>query len=181
MKIPTHGSGMPGHKLGVLTFAALACNTVYYLVAGRSSEALESVAWYVLLILFVLEITRSRLTTWPWARVTLRLGRALATLAIAASAVLYVREREWLDATNLFLWIAVVALLEAGVRLPAVVAAHHKIFAVTAAALYVALGCLIVVWLIIGQWMNAWDATLWLAAFGLLEVSVLRDAEKNNQ
>ena len=71
-----------------------------------------------------------------------------------------------------------VALLETGVRLPVAVAAHHKIFLLTALALYAALGSLIVVWLIIGNWMNAWDATLWLVAFGLLELNVLQSSEK---
>ena len=70
-------------KVGALIFGALACNTIYYIVAGRFSEALESVAWYALLILFVLEITHQRLTTLPMARSALRIGRMAATLAIA--------------------------------------------------------------------------------------------------
>ena len=101
----------------------------------------------------------------------------LATLAIAASAVLYAREREWLDAANLLLWIAVVALLEIEVQRPAAVAAHPKAYARTAVVLYAALASLVVVWLINGKWMNAWDATVWLAAFGLLELNMLQQAE----
>ena len=178
MKIAQPAAGLPGHGLSALVFAALACNTIYYIVAGRFSEALESVAWYALLILFLLEITHHRLTDLPWVCAGVRIGRVMATLAIATTAVLYLREKEWLDAANLFLWIAVVALLEVGVRLPVAVAAHHKIFLLTALALYAALGSLIVVWLIIGKWMNAWDATLWLIAFGLLELNVLQRQKK---
>ena len=133
-----------------------------------------------MLILFLLEITHHRLTDVPWVCAGVRIGRVMATLAIATTAVLYLREKEWLDAANLFLWIAVVALLEVGVRLPVAVAAHHKIFLLTALALYAALGSLIVVWLIIGKWMNAWDATLWLIAFGLLELNVLQRQKKSS-
>ena len=111
------------------------------------------------------------------ARKMMRLGRLMATLAIAASAVLYAREREWLDAANLLLWIAVVALLEIEVQRPAAVAAHPKAYARTAVVLYAALASLVVVWLINGKWMNAWDATVWLAAFGLLELNMLQQAE----
>ena len=156
----------------------LACNTMYYIVAGRFSEALESVAWYVLLILFILETTHRRLR--PWTIAALRSVRLLATLAIAVTTVLYVREKEWLDAANLLLWIAVVALLEVEVRQPAAIAAHRKAFTVTAAALYTGLGVLVMAWLAIGKWMNAWDASLWLAAFGLLELDVLRADNINN-
>ena len=168
---------MPLPKISAVLLGLLACNTVYYILSGRFSEALESVAWYALLILFVLEITRPRLAASAMARKMMRLGRLMATLAIAASAVLYAREREWLDAANLLLWIAVVVLLEIEVQRPAAVAAHPKAYARTAVVLYAALASLVVVWLINGKWMNAWDATVWLAAFGLLELNMLQQAE----
>lgn len=181
MKITQPAPGLPGHRLSTLVFAALACNTIYYMVAGRFSEALESVAWYALLILFLFEITHHRLAHLPWARAGVRIGRMMATLAIATTAVLYVREKEWLDAANLGLWIAVVVVLEAEIRWPVSVAAHRKAYTRMAAALFVGLGCLVVVWLTIGKWMNAWDATLWLAAFGLLEWQALNGDSKNNE
>ncbi len=157
----------------VAIIALLACNTIYYLVAGRVSQALDSVAWYALLMLFLLETLRVRPLT-VRARTVNHGLRLLATLAIAASAVLYVREREWLDATNLLVWVAVVALLEIEIRRPAVVAAQRKAFTFTAGILYAVLATLVVVWLARGKWMDAWDATLWLAAFGLLEMDLLR-------
>lgn len=76
---------------------------MYYIVAGRFSEALESVAWYVLLILFILEITNQRLSRLTWGRTAMRGARLVATLTIGVTAALYVREKEWLDAANLFL------------------------------------------------------------------------------
>ena len=96
------------------------------------------------------------------------------TLAIAASAVLYVREQEWLDAFNLLIWVAVVVLLEFEIRRPSVVAAHRKAFTVTAGLLYALLGVLVLVWLVRGEWMDAWDAALWLSAFGVMEMDMLR-------
>ena len=164
--------------LGTVIFALLGCNTIYYIVAGRFSEALESVAWYVLLILFVVETTQQRPSTVRWVLAANRGARLLATLAIGMTAVLYVREREWLDAANLFLWIAVVALLEIEVWRPDLVTTHRRAFIIAAGALYTALGVLVFVWLAFGKWMNAWDATLWLAAFSLLELQVLHLGEK---
>lgn len=131
-------------------------------------------AWYVLLILFIFETTNQRLSRVKWARAAMRGARLVATLAISVTAVLYVREKEWLDAANLLMWISVVVLLEVEVWRPAAVAASRRAFMITAVTLYAALGGLIVTWLIIGKWMNAWDATWWLIAFGLLEADFLR-------
>jgi hypothetical protein len=165
-------------RLSLALFGLLACNTAYYLIAGRASEALESLAWYTLLLLFALEAARNHHRRSGKALALMRGARALATVAITVSAVLYVREKEWLDAGNLFLWIAVVALLEVEVRHPARVAAQHRAFAVTAAVLYSALGILVLIWLVRREWMDAWDAALWLAAFGVLELGLLGRARK---
>lgn len=156
----------------------LAVNTVYYAFAGRFSEAMESLAWYALLILFAFEGLRGKRRPGAPALALVHATRALATLSIAATAVLYVREREWLDAANLLLWIAVVVVLEFQVRLPAFAAAHPRAFARSAVMLYTALGVLALVWLARGEWMDAWDAALWLAAFALLELGLLQHNEK---
>jgi hypothetical protein len=163
----------PHAKLQAALFALLACNTLYYILAGRFSEALESVAWYVLLTLFLLETLRAQPLS-ARLRAATHFLRILATLSLFASAALYVRENEWLDAANLLLWIAVVVLLEAEIRRPAAVAAHRAAFTATAALLYTALGALVVTWLARGEWMDAWDAALWLTAFGVLELDLLR-------
>jgi hypothetical protein len=166
----------PSHlaKFKVVIFGLLACNTIYYIVAGRFSEALESVAWYALLILFLLETNRQRYPLSARVLTVIHGLRLIATLAILASAVLYVREQEWLDATNLFLWIAVVVLLEIEIRRPAAVTTHRRTYTMTAALLYAALGVLVVIWLTRREWMDAWDAALWFAAFGVLEMDLLR-------
>ncbi len=163
----------PAHWQAVI-FGLLACNTLYYIVAGRFSEALESAAWYVLLALFLLETARWRRALSVRALAVNHGLRLLATMGITAAAWLYVREQAWLDATNLSLWVAVVALLEIEVRRPAAIAAHRRAFTATAALLYAALGILVVIWLARGEWMDAWDAACWLVAFGVLELDLLR-------
>lgn len=167
----------PYARVQAALFVLLACNTIYYVTAGRLSEALESAAWYGLLILFLLETGRRPARLTPRMRAANHGLRLLATLAIAASAVLYVREREWLDAANLLLWVMVVALLEIEVRRPGAVAAHRTAFTTAAALLYATLGVWVVIWLTRGEWMDAWDAALWLTAFGVLELDLLRAGE----
>ena len=167
-------------RLGAVIVLLLAGNTAYYIVAGRFSEALESVAWYALLMLFTLETMGNWRLRTPRLLFIVHGVRLFATLAIAVSAVLYVREKEWLDGANVLLWIAVVALLEIEIRRPAALSAYRHTFAVTAALLYAALGVLALVWLARGEWLDAWDAALWLTAFGILELDLLRTREIKN-
>lgn len=160
-------------RLGWLILALLAGNSAYYVIAGRASEALESLAWYVLLILFMLESSRQHQRRGTTALALMRGARWIATVAIAASGVMFVREQEWLDATNAALWIAVVVMLEIELRHPARLAVHHRLFTGLAASLYGALAALVLIWLVRGEWMDGWDAALWLAAFGILELGLL--------
>jgi len=167
--------------VSVFILALLACNTVYYVMAGRASEALDSVAWYALLILFMLESARVVRAGSPRLLQVVRGLRLAAAVAVGAAAVGYVVEREWLDAVNIILWIAVVILLEAEVRYPASVARRRAAFTAAAALFYSGLAVLVAVWLARGEWMDAWDAALWLAAFGILELDLLHGAAPNKK
>ena len=148
-------------------FGLLALNAVLFARAGTASEALDSIAWFVLLVLFEAE-TR--------AGAYLQRVRLLAAIAVGAAAVGYVYDAAWLDAINAWLWIAVVALLELGIRRPHVVSAHRIAFAAGAALLYAALAAVVLSWAWQGVWFDAYDALLWLVAFTMIEVNVLERA-----
>lgn len=148
----------------------LGANTAVYLVSGTPSEALDSAAWFILLALFLLETGR---TLGRRAAVVARLARIAAAAALVAALAGYVREEEWLDVLNTALWIAVVALLELKVRSPDAVKRHRAGFAAAAAALYAGLAAVVAAWLWRGDGFGAYDAALWLAAFGALEMNLL--------
>jgi hypothetical protein len=152
-------------------FALLIGNTAYYVLQGTSSQALDSLAWLTLLALFELE-------AWNTGRAGQRhMGRVIRVLRIAAAGALvaalvgYVREREWLDAINVGLWIAVVGVFELELRRPDVVA--HPPGKYMAPILYTGLGILVIAWLLRGEWFDAYDAALWLTAFATLELDLL--------
>jgi hypothetical protein len=100
--------------------------------------------------------------------------RLAAAAAVGAAAIGYAYQNEWLDAVNTALWIAVVVLLESEVRSPGAIARHRAWFTATAATLYAGLGALVLVWAWRGEWFDAYDAALWLAAFAMIEMDVLR-------
>jgi hypothetical protein len=160
-------------------FALLACNTAVYAISGTLSEALDSIAWLLLLASFELETGWGGRFAEGHPAAVLRGVRLAAAAAILAAGSGYVRDEEWLDAMNMGLWIAVVALLEFEVRHGSFVARHRASFKGVAATLYSGLGVVVLVWLWQSEWFDAYDAFLWLVAFVTIEMNLLgidRDA-----
>ena len=157
----------------IAVFALLACNTAYYLYAGTPSKALDAVAWLVLLALFALETGFAGRLRTPRAALAIRVLRLGAAAAVCAAGIGYVIEQDRLDAVNTALWIAVVVLLEFEVRCPSRVAQYRQWFTAAAATLYTALAVLVLAWGWRGEWLDAYDALLWLIAFVAIEMDVL--------
>jgi hypothetical protein len=154
-------------------FALLACNTAVYAISGTLSESLDSIAWLLLLASFELETGLGGRFADGHAVTVLRAVRLAAATALLAAGIGYVRDREWLDAANMGMWISVVALLEFEVRYPAAAARHRAPFTAAAATLYSGLAALVFSWLWQGEWFDAYDAALWLVAFATIEINVL--------
>ena len=161
-------------------FALLAVNALIYATAGRAAEGLDALAWFVLLVLFEME------TRWPhWTRVArnaaaLDLLRLAAAAGIAIAALAYLREGEWLDAANAWLWIGVVAVLELEVRLPSLVTRNRTTINVISYMLFGALAAVALAWLAQSAWLDGYDAVLWIAAFALIETDLLRRAPQSS-
>lgn len=152
-------------------FALLVWNTAVYVRTGTASEGLDSVAWLVLLALFELE-TGFGAVPRRWAAV-IHGARLLAAMAIPVAAIGYFLDREWLDAINSALWIAVVVVLELQVRASAATAGYRAWTGALLAALYIGLSIVAAAWLWRAEWLGAYDAILWLLAFVMIEINVL--------
>ena len=157
----------------VAVFALLLLNSAAYVLGGSANETLDSAAWLALLAAFELETGLGGRFAEGRLAAVLRGVRLVAAAAIFAAGIGYVLDREWLDAANIGLWIAVVALLESGLRYPALATAQRARFTVAAAMLYSGLAILVLVWLWQGDWFDAYDAALWLVAFATIEINVL--------
>ena len=170
------GSAAAYRWFKITLFTLLASNAAVYVGSGTFNQALDSIAWLILLTLFGLETGFAGRFGKGRAAVAIRGARLAAAAAILAAAVGYVHEKEWLDAINIGLWIAVVGLLEFQVRHPAAVAQRRAALATAAATLYCGLGAIVLVWLWQGERFDAYDGLLWLAAFEVIEMDLLRTA-----
>lgn len=155
-------------------FVLLAINAGVYAADGRFSEGLDALAWFALLILFEVEARYPRWTRGTRNAMALGLLRLLAAAGVTIAAFSYLREQEWLDATNAWLWIAVVAILELQVRAPFLCARYRVTVTAVSAAVYGALAVVALIWLAQGEWFDGYDAMLWIAAFALIEMDLLR-------
>jgi hypothetical protein len=156
-----------------IVFALLTFNTAAYLLFGTASEALDSLAWLTLLVLFTLETGNAERFHAGRLNAVIRVMRMIAAAALLAALVGYWRQREWLDVANVALWIAVVGLLEFGVRRPEAMMRHRRSFICASVALFTALVGLVLAWTLRREWFDAYDAALWLAAFAMLEAGLL--------
>lgn len=161
----------PEVALKLALFALLSANTVYFLLEGTASKALDASAWLLLLMLFEAETRFAERLSRGHLRLMLRAMRFAAAAGVAAAAIRYVIEGNTLDAANTFLWIAVVIVLETEIRRPDLVQRARTVFSALAFTLYAALGLLVLAWALRGEWFDAYDAALWLAAFAILETN----------
>lgn len=162
----------------LLILALLTIDTFAFALGGRLSAALDAVAWLILLVLFEWEAAGRTGHLGLWATRTLEAVRALAIVGVAVAAFAFLEEGIWLDAANSALWISVVVLLEVEVRCPVLVLLQRPLFKALAAMLYGALGLLVLVWAWRGEWLDAYDALIWLIAFAIIEMDMLNLSDR---
>jgi hypothetical protein len=155
-------------------FALLLLNTGIYASVEDRSSALDAIAWLILLVLFEWETTRNRTSHDGRIARLVHVTRIGATLAVILAAGAFIYEQEWIDAANSVLWIAVVILLEFELRFPHIVALQGTGIVTIATLLYGALAALVIVWAWRGEWLDAYDALLWILAFAIIEMDMLR-------
>lgn len=162
-------------------FVLLAINAGIYAATGRFSEGLDACAWFALLALFEIETRCPRWTQIPRNAIALGLLRLIAAVGVTIAAFSFIREQEWLDAVNAWLWIGVVAVLELQLRAPLFVARHRIPFTATSLTLYGSLAAVALAWLVRREWLDGYDALLWIAAFALIEMDLLRLASRRGK
>lgn len=153
-------------------YALLAANLALYALLGSANELVDTAAWIVLLVLFEIETAHGERLSARQRRLIHGL-RLVAAAGVLAAAVGYLLDSEWLDAANAGLWVAVLIHIETEVRFPAAVGRRRESFLIVAVVLYAALLMLVPVWAWRGEWLDAWDAMLWLTAFFAIELNVL--------
>lgn len=165
----------PKSKLAIL--ALLTLNAVIYALIDTMIGAADAIVWLVLLIIYELESNSIDL---PISEQGMRLIRDLLIGVIALVFFGYLLSGEVLDAVNSLLWFALIAMVETEVRWPELARQYKKTFWATTIVIFIALIAMAGLRFWLGEWFDAYDATLWIIAFGFIEVDIFRFLQRKS-
>lgn len=153
-------------KVKLLIVGLLTLNAVFYAVFDSLTSTVDAVTWLVLLVLYELETNG----------ITFSRAKYLRDALIAVIVWVffsYWHDSEWLDVSNSLLWFALIALMELEVRKPHWVLQHSNLYWLATIAVFSGLLAMGGIWLWRQAWLDAYDAILWIIAFGFIEVDIL--------
>lgn len=133
--------------------------------------ALDDLAWLGLLALIDVE---TRCENFPLRRLACQGVRYVLAILVVSIFIDYVGEALWLDVLNTGLWFLMIVLMEIEVRYPDFTRFARQYFVTAYIAIFLCLFAMVGVWIGQGDWFDAYDACLWIAAFAMIEVDILR-------
>ncbi len=165
-----------------ILYALLAFNIWLYVQHGTLNEALDSFGWILLLIVFEWEtraLDQDYLNAWEkiaiWALQLIGYG-----LAINATRI-YFQSAEWADFTNAVLWLLVCATIIYDVFVPGDFGSTEWRFRnAIKVGLYAALVAVAIYWGITGDWLDFYDAMLWILCFFMVELNIFKHEEAHD-
>lgn len=156
-------------KSKLLILALLTSNAVIYAVVDTLTTAVDAVTWLILLVLYELESNNGEL---PVSEAILEKIRTGLIAVIALVFFSYLHDSEWMDVGNSLLWFALITVMELEVRRPAMVLKHANLFWLLTITIFSGLIAMAGLWLWQQAWLDAYDAVLWVVAFGIIEVDL---------
>jgi hypothetical protein len=163
-------SSIPYPKFKLTLVVLLTLNVVIYAVVDSLISAVDALVWLVLLVLYELEANGVA----PMAVNRVHGIRDLLIAVIALVFVGYVHNSEWLDVVNSALWFVLIALLELEVRWPDKVFKYRQSYWLATVTVFTGLIAMVIAWAWQSAWLDVYDATLWIVAFGSIEVDIFQ-------
>ena len=159
----------PKSKFAIV--ALLSVNVIFYALTDTLTSTLDALVWLILLIMFELEANQNLSVLTPKQLHTIR---NLLIVIIAGVFISYVSSSEWLDVSNALLWFALIALLELEIRRPTWVAKYQQLYWYATILMFTGLIAMVFAWALNSDWLDAYDAMLWITAFAMIEVDIFQ-------
>ena len=167
MRNPIPALQYPKSKLLIL--ALLCINALMYAALDSLNRGIDAVTWLILLVTYELETNSA---TFSVSAGTLDKIRTILIAIIIGVFFSYLNESRWLDVCNSLLWFALIAIMEVEVRRPDIVFKYATLCWVLTVSIFIGLISMAALWLHDRAWLDAYDALLWITAFGLIEVDI---------
>lgn len=164
-------ASLPNAKLRLAILVLLTLNSLLYALIGNLISAIDSFAWLALLLSFELETAAAPL---PFDGNRLHQIRNALIAAIVIVTLGYLFTGDILNLINSGLWLGLLALLEIEVRDSNKLLENRMKFVAASFVIFAGLIAMVVVWGWMGNWLDAFNAGLWIFAFALIEVDIFR-------
>ena len=169
-------SSIPYPKFKLAILVLLTINAVIYAMVDTLTSAIDAWIWLMLLVLYELESNGAA----PMASNTLHAIRNVMIVVIGLVFVSYVHDREWMDVVNSALWFLLIALFELEVRWPDKVFEHQQSYWWATLTVFAGLIAMVIAWAWQSAWLDVYDATLWIVAFGSIEVDIIQVLQRKH-
>jgi hypothetical protein len=169
-------SYLPYPKFKLAIVALLTLNVFFFALVDTLISAVDALAWLILLVLYELEANNAA----PMTKSTMHALRDVLIAVIALVFAGYVHDNEWLDVVNSALWFALIALLEVEVRCPDKVLKYRQNYWLATVTVFAGLIAMVLAWAWQSAWLDVYDATLWIVAFGSIEVDIFQILQRKN-
>jgi len=160
----------------LVLYALLTINIGLFLRDGTLNEALDSLGWVLLLVVFEWETrTLDQEYLGLWEKIMIWLLQLIGYgLAINAARV-YLITDEWVDFANATIWLLVCCTIVYDVFVPGEFGSlEWKIRNGCKILLYVGLLVIAVYWGVTSDWLDFYDASLWILCFFMVEMNIFK-------
>lgn len=157
-------------KSKLLILVLLTINALIYAVVDTVTTAFDAATWLILLVIYELESSGRKLPLPEPMLEKIRTGLIAVIILVFFS---YWHDSEWLDVSNSLLWFALIAIMELEVRRQVMVLRNANLFWMLTIAVFAGLIVMAGLWFWQKAWLDAYDALLWIVAFGMIEVDLL--------
>jgi hypothetical protein len=156
-------------KSKLLILGLLTINIALYAIFDSFLSAIDALAWVGLLVLYEFEAESLPIKISKKTREYLR--NFLIALVVLVF-ISFLQNQAWLDVINALLWFSLIIMLELEIRHPDKVTPHQAKFSLITQLVFLGLILVVALWLWDHAWLDAYDASLWVAAFALIEVDI---------
>ncbi len=145
-----------------------------YLWGSTLNEALDSIGWLILLGTFEYEsVTLNDDYGSHWEKYGLMALQTLGYGITLKVTITYGLDHEWLDLANSILWLMVCATIAYDIYAPGEFGSNEwRLRNAIKMALYMALVAVAVTWGVEHEWLDFFDACLWIVCFSVVELNI---------
>jgi hypothetical protein len=159
----------PYPKVKLSIVALLSINAVLFLFLDTWLAALDAFAWLLLLISYEIEAYSIDL---PINSAYLTLFRRAIIALLPIPVLGYILLGQGMETVNSMIWFVLIGVIEFKVGWPDYAIVYQNSLWGAQILLFLGLIAMAVLWAWMGDWLSAYDASLWIIAFAIIEADI---------